>query len=258
MANVSYFSHSDSCFRDADHPFSRAESSHLASLQSHHPRDCDSTPTDTVMSLRARIYFDELPSPELKTQAQIIHNGLAAHPDLFPNLPISLPDFQAQINDFNIKLQERQSGATAAVAALRQAHVALAQTLRTLGQHMNIVALTHPNWVERIGFPTYATRRPPDYTPPPAPQTLVLRHGTLSGTLKARFHPSRRRSVNEVQICLGNPDREENWTRACYASSSKADLQNLPPGALVWVRVRTLGLKGLFGPWSDPAQIRAI
>jgi hypothetical protein len=86
----------------------------------------------------------------------------------------------------------------------------------------------------------------------------VLRHGTLSGTIKARYHPSHRRSVHEVQTCLGNPDREENWTRTCYATSSKADLQNLPPGALVWVRVRTLGLKGLFGPWSDPAQIRAI
>jgi hypothetical protein len=49
-----------------------------------------------------------------------------------------------------------------------------------------------------------------------------------------------------------------NWTKFCYATSSKADLQNLPPGALVWVRVRTLGLKGLFGPWSDPAQIQAI
>ena len=27
-------------------------------------------------------------------------------------------------------------------------------------------------------------------------------------------------------------------------------------GTLVWVRVRTVGLKGVMGAWSDPGQIR--
>jgi hypothetical protein len=123
---------------------------------------------------------------------------------------------------------------------------------------VNIVALTHPDWVELIGFPTYATRRPPNHGPPPAPENLVLRHGTLSGTIIARYRPIRRRSVNEVQICLANPLEEANWKTASYYRSGKAELTQLPPGALVWVRVRTLGLKGLFGPWSDPAQIRVL
>ncbi len=210
------------------------------------------------MSLRARIYFEELPSPELKTQAQIIHNGLAAHPDLFPNPPITLPNFQTQINDFNIKLQERQSGATAAVSALRRAHTALAKTLRTLGQYVNSLALNDAERIAQSGFPTYATRRPPNHAPPPAPENLVLRHGTLSGTIIARYRPFRRRSVNEVQICLANPLEEANWKTASYFRSGKAELTQLPPGALIWVRVRTLGLKGLFGPWSDPAQIRVL
>jgi hypothetical protein len=30
-----------------------------------------------------------------------------------------------------------------------------------------------------------------------------------------------------------------------------------PPGGLLSVRVRTVGLKGVMGAWSDPAQIRA-
>ena len=30
------------------------------------------------------------------------------------------------------------------------------------------------------------------------------------------------------------------------------------PGALVWIRVRTCGLKGVMGAWRDPAQVRVV
>ena len=35
-------------------------------------------------------------------------------------------------------------------------------------------------------------------------------------------------------------------------------LTGLTPGLLLWVRVRTVGLKGVMGAWSDPAQIRVL
>ena len=38
----------------------------------------------------------------------------------------------------------------------------------------------------------------------------------------------------------------------------KATIGSLTPGVLVWIRVRTCGLKGVMGAWSDPAQIRVV
>ena len=30
------------------------------------------------------------------------------------------------------------------------------------------------------------------------------------------------------------------------------------PGTVIWVRVRTVGLKGVMGAWSDPAKIMVV
>jgi hypothetical protein len=38
----------------------------------------------------------------------------------------------------------------------------------------------------------------------------------------------------------------------------KATIGSLTPGALIWIRVRTCGLQGVMGAWSDPGQIRVV
>jgi hypothetical protein len=34
----------------------------------------------------------------------------------------------------------------------------------------------------------------------------------------------------------------------------KALLTNIPPGMLIWIRIRIHGLKNVVGDWSDPGQ----
>lgn len=38
----------------------------------------------------------------------------------------------------------------------------------------------------------------------------------------------------------------------------RADPTGLTPGVVLWVRVRTIGLRGVMGAWGDPAQIRVL
>ena len=64
--------------------------------------------------------------------------------------------------------------------------------------------------------------------------------------------------MNEVQKCTGDPTVEANWQHAGMFGGGKATIASLTPGALVWIRVRTCGLQGLMGAWSDPAQIRVV
>ena len=109
--------------------------------------------------------------------------------------------------------------------------------------------------VEKSGFPRYDTTHTVDPNPPAAPENLRLRQGDLSGTLVARYRPERERSMNEVQTNLGDPNTAADWHPAGMFSGGKATLGGFTPGANVWVRVRTCGLKGVMGAWSDPAKL---
>jgi hypothetical protein len=64
--------------------------------------------------------------------------------------------------------------------------------------------------------------------------------------------------MNEVWICTGDPNVEANWHLAGTFSGGKAILTGLTPGATLWVRVRTVGLKSVMGAWSDPAKIMVV
>jgi hypothetical protein len=97
-----------------------------------------------------------------------------------------------------------------------------------------------------------------DKAPPSRPTNLVLRQGDLSGSFVARYHPTRESSLNEVQTCTGDPNVPANWTHAGMFSGGKATVSGITPGTTVWVRVRTAGLKGVMGEWSDPAKIIVV
>jgi hypothetical protein len=61
-----------------------------------------------------------------------------------------------------------------------------------------------------------------------------------------------------VQKCLGDPNVEANWIHAGMFNGGKAILSGIAPGTSVWVRIRTAGLKGVMGAWSDPAKLMVV
>lgn len=87
---------------------------------------------------------------------------------------------------------------------------------------------------------------------------MVLRHGDLPGSIVTRYHPARAHSINELQTCSGDPNVESNWQHAGLFSSGKAIVSGLTIGSTLWVRVRTVGLKGVMGVWNDPAKITVV
>jgi len=59
----------------------------------------------------------------------------------------------------------------------------------------------------------------------------------------------RRKKRSNVQAEAGLPEVD--------ASSGGAS-SSFTPGTTAWVRVRTCGLKGVMGAWSDPAKIMVV
>jgi hypothetical protein len=176
----------------------------------------------------------------------------------FATPPVTMAVFQATLDTFKTALNKKASKATADIVAFNVARNDLETALGNLGNYVNIVADGDPSILVQSGFPSYETARTPDTTPPGAPQNLVLRQGDLSGTLVARYQPDRQHSINDVQTNTGDPNTENDWKPAGMFSGGKAQLSGFTPGAVIWVRVRTVGLKGVMGAWSDPAQLRVI
>ena len=116
------------------------------------------------------------------------------------------------------------------------------------------------HWVSFLesGFPTYTTGAAANPNPPAAPTNLRVKHSGVSGGVVARYKPDRRASTNEVQTCTGDPNEESAWSQYGIFRNGKAAMGGFAPGVLLWVRVRTVGLAGVMGAWSDPAQIRVL
>ena len=165
---------------------------------------------------------------------------------------------QTLIDTFTAKLAAQASQATADIIAFNVARHELEEALGELGTDVNLKAKGSATMVEASGFPFYDTARTPAGGPPAAPTDLRLRQGDLSGSVVARYRPVRQRSVNEVQICTADPNVEGNWSHAGTFTSGKAAISGITPGTTLWVRVRTVGLKGVMGAWSDPANIMVV
>ena len=159
---------------------------------------------------------------------------------------------------FLAKLAARASSSSTDVIAATVARHELEGELSDLGNYVNIVAGGDPVIVDASGFPSYSTTCVPDLSAPAAPTDLRLRQGDLSGSAIARYQADRSNSMNQVQSCIGDPNVEPNWKDAGMFSGGKATISGIAPGTNLWVRVRTAGLKGIMGAWSDPAKIMVI
>ena len=210
------------------------------------------------MNTKATLDFSGDTAGELGPIAHMIHDKMAANAATFTTPPLTMAAFLTTVTSYDQKLIARASRATADLLAFNTARTALEDALGALGNYVNAVAKGDPGIVALSGFPSCLTSRTADNSPPAAPADLRLRQGDLSGSLVARYKPGRQGSTNEVQTNIGDPNLEASWQTQGMFQGGRADLDGFTPGAMVWVRVRTVGLKGVMGAWSDPAQLRVV
>jgi hypothetical protein len=216
------------------------------------------TKSKAMSKIKAIVDFTAYSDTELGTLAQVVHDALAANAATFTAPPVTIVNFQTQITDYDTKLLAKASGAIADINAFEDARTLMEQTMAGYGNYVNIVANGNGTTVGLSGIPSYDTAHTPDTSPPAAPQNVRLTHGELSGTIIVRYKPEHSPSSNEIQIHLGDPNNEAGWVQKVLIKGGKAEIAGFAPGIVVWVRIRTMGLKGVMGAWSDPAQIRTL
>lgn len=215
-------------------------------------------PKRKSMNTKAIINFEDYTAAELSPVARAIHTAMTTNAATFGTLPVTLTALDTFINTYDTTLAAKADRSKSATVAFNAAREDLEEALGKLGNHVNTVAGGDPVIVTQSGFPSYVTTRTPDENPPAPPQDLRLKHGPNTGSISLRCKPDRSPSMNEVQINLEDPADESKWQSRGHFKGGTADIDDLPPGTIVWVRVRTLGSKNTASDWSDLAQIRVL
>jgi hypothetical protein len=211
------------------------------------------------MSLtKAVIDYNEYRDSELGSLANIGHDTMTANAATFVNPPVTFATFLTQITAYSAAYEAKASRASADILAFNTARDTLEETLNAMGNFVNSLAKGDATIVSLSGLPNFVVDNTPNESPPEAPETIAIKHGVLPGTVLYRFKADRRPSGNEVQKCLGDPNKEADWQAAGLFRGGRVALSGLPPGQIVWFRARTMGLKGVMGAWSDPVQIRIL
>ncbi|MBL9113447.1 MAG: hypothetical protein JNJ83_00455 [Verrucomicrobiaceae bacterium] len=211
-----------------------------------------------LMNTKAVTYFGDYTEASLSPVSRAIHTALTANAATFGTLPVTLVALDALIDDYDTKLAAKADKSKSSTVAFRVARENLEEALNKLGNHVNNVAEGDPVIVTESGFPSYNTNHTPDENPPAAPTNVRLSYGKVTGTLVVRYKTDRSPSMNEIQLCTGDPMNEAAWQGVGFFQGGRAQLSDLTAGAIVWVRIRTLGLKNTVSDWSDPAQIRMV
>ncbi|SRR5581483_32118 len=211
-----------------------------------------------MSKIKAILDFSGYSAGDLGPIAQTIHDSMLGNAATFTSPPVTMPSLQTLIDTFDQKLAAKASRATVDIAAFNDAREALEIALADLGSYVNQVAKGDATIVALSGFPSYDTARTIDTSPPAAPENLTVRQGDLSGSCVVRYRPDRTPSMNDIETCLGDPNVEANWKHYGTFSGGKATLDGFTPGTTVWIRVRTIGLKGVMGAWSDPGKIIVV
>lgn len=215
-------------------------------------------PRKTMNNTKAIIDFSGYTAAELGPIGHSIHDKMTTNSAVFTSPSVAMATLQTQLVDYDAKLIARASNAKAAIIAFNMARATLENSLGMQGGYVNGIAQGDASLVEKSGFPSYTTARTPDLTAPAAPQNLRLVQGDMSGVIVARYKPDRQGSTNELQTCTGDPNTEADWHTKGMYQGGRAEMDGFTPGTVVWVRVRTVGLKGVMGAWSDPAQMRVV
>jgi hypothetical protein len=90
----------------------------------------------------------------------------------------------------------------------------------------------------------------------PKPRDLVAENSLLRGRIEVRWRGVRGRSMYELEICLGDPNVEANWTVLALTSKNRYTADDLQSDGVYFFRVKALGPAGA-GPLSDSAHAKA-
>jgi hypothetical protein len=210
----------------------------------------------TIPPLRVALGYSVVTDAELVTQALAAHDGVKAHPELFPNAP-GLDALGAGIQSFQTAIAASKDGGKKAVAEKRKQRAALIKLLRPLGHYVEANCKDDPTILAASGFKAANMVRVP---PQPVQQGVIVAvvNGHLSGQIIVKGKPlPKARSYVLRSAPIGADGKPGTWTEVGLTNPRAIPVNGLTPGTNHAFQLRALGVLG-YGDWSEIATRIAV
>lgn len=172
----------------------------------------------------------------------------------YPNPSPALTTGRNLLTEFQDKLAESVGGGVVRTAHKNAAREALLSYLRSLALYVQEECNGELAKLLTSGFEATKERTPVGILP--APASVTLTQGTLSGSLELRGSPLNNAASYEMQRTtqITNP---ASWETVGQGTAARMTMNGLTPGTTYWSRMRGIGSAGP-GAWSEPVSAMAI
>ena len=201
--------------------------------------------------LHIALGYSGISDSEVAAEALAAHDGIKAHPELFPNPP-DLNAFLATIQVFEGSIAAAKDGGRKAISQKKKDRAATIKALRQLGHYVEANCKDDVTIVNASGFKVAAAGKVPAQ---PMPKGVVekVAAGSLSGQIVVKGKPiPRARSYVFRYAGVGPDGKPGTWTEIALTNPRAIHLTGLTPGTTYTLQIRALGVLG-FGEWSDVA-----
>jgi hypothetical protein len=210
----------------------------------------------TIPPLHVALGYASVTDADLVAQALAAHDGVKAHPELFPNPP-DLQVVSAAIQSFQNAMVAAQDGGKKAVAEKKKQRTALIKVLRPLGHYVEANCKDDPTILAASGFKAVSKVR---VVPQPTEKGAIagVTNGKMSGQVIVKGKKvAKARSYVLRSAPIGADGKPGNWTELGVTNSRAIPVQGLTPGTNYAFQLRALGALG-YGDWSEIATRIAI
>ena len=201
--------------------------------------------------LHIALGYTGMTDTEVASNALAAHDGVKAHPELFPNPP-DLDAFMASIQTFEGSIAAAQDGGKKAVSEKNKARAATIKLMRQLGHYVEANCKDDITIVNASGYKVAAKVKAPAQ---PVDQGVIdhVVSGPLPGeiVLKGKSLP-RARSYVVRYAPLGADGKPGTWTEIALTNPRKISVTGLTSGTTYAFQIKALGVLG-FGDWSNVA-----
>jgi hypothetical protein len=210
----------------------------------------------TIPPLHVALGYASVTDADLVAQALAAHDGVKAHPELFPNPP-DLQVVSAAIQSFQNAMVAAQDGGKKAVAEKKKQRTALMKVLRPLGHYVEANCKDDPTILAASGFKAVSKVR---VVPQPTEKGAIagVTNGKMSGQVIVKGKKVAKARSSVLRYAPIGPDgKPGNWTELGVTNSRAIPVQGLTPGTNYAFQLRALGALG-YGDWSEIATRIAI
>src|SRR2546427_355213 len=144
----------------------------------------------TIPPLHVALGYGRVADADFVTQALAAHDGVKAHPELFPNAP-GLDALGAGIQSLQTAMAASQDGGKKAVAEKKKQRAALIKVLRSLGHYVEANCKDDPTILAASGFKAVNKVHVPAQ---PMEQGAIVgvAHGPMAGQLVVKGKTQRK------------------------------------------------------------------